>query len=109
MEIVDLNAAAPYDPDRFVAKPLASREHGNVRVIRLAPGQALPPHTHGVSDLFLYVAEGVAVLETDGGERPFRAGELAVLAGAEELRVANRGDAGVTLLAFLAPPFPRAN
>lgn len=108
MQIVDLNAAAPYDPERFVAKPVASREHGNVRIIRLAPGQALPPHTHGVSDLFLYVAEGDAVLETDAGDRPFRAGELAVLAGAEELRVSNRGDRGVTLLAFLAPAFPPA-
>lgn len=106
MHIVDLNAAAPYDPDRFVAKSVASREHGNVRVIRLAPGQVLPPHTHGVSDLFLYVAEGDAELETDAGGRPFRAGELAVLAGAEELRVSNRGTRGVTLLAFLAPPFP---
>ena len=48
----------------------------------------------------------LAVLETDGGDRPFRAGELAVLTGAEELRVSNRGDGGVTLLAFLAPPFP---
>jgi quercetin dioxygenase-like cupin family protein len=109
MEIVDLNAVAPYDPDRFVAKPVVSREHGNVRVIRLAPGQALPPHTHGVSDLFLYVAESEAVIETDAGERPFRVGELAVLAGAEELRVSNHGTGGVTLLAFLAPPFAPAS
>ena len=108
MEIVDLNAAVPYDPDRFAADAVATRQHGNVRVIRLAPGQALPPHTHGASDLFLYVAEGEAVLETDGGDRPFRTGELAVLAGAEELRVSNAGDVGVTLLAFLAPPFPPA-
>ena len=108
MEIVDLNAIAPYDPDRFVAKQLASRQHGNVRIIRLAPGQSLPPHTHGVSDLFLFVVEGEAVLETDAGDRPFRAGTLAVLTGAEELRVTNRGDAGVTLLAFLTPPYPPA-
>ncbi|MEI5582645.1 MULTISPECIES: cupin domain-containing protein [unclassified Agromyces] len=108
MEIVDLNAAAPYDPARFVAEAVASRQHGTVRIIRLAPGQALPPHTHGASDLFLYVAEGDAVLETDGGSRLFRAGELAVLTGAEELRVSNAGEAGVTLLAFLAPPFPPA-
>lgn len=106
MNIVDLNAVAPYDPDRFVAKPLVSRQHGNVRVIRLAPGQVLPPHTHGASDLFLYVVEGDAVLETDAGDRAFRAGSLAVLTGAEELRVSNHGDAGVTLLAFLAPPYP---
>jgi quercetin dioxygenase-like cupin family protein len=108
MNIVDLDAVAPYDPDRFVAKSLASREHGNVRVIRLSPGQALPPHTHGVSDLFLYIAEGEAVLETDAGDRPFRAGQLAVLTGAEELRVANHGDVGVTLLAFFTPPYPPA-
>lgn len=79
-----------------------------MRVIRLSPGQALPPHTHGESDLMLFVAEGVAVLDTDQRSVPFPQGALAYYHGDEELRVRNDGSEGLTLLAFLAPPFPPA-
>ena len=54
----------------------------------------------------LYVAEGVAELHTDDGTIAFPTGALAHFAGSETLRVGNRGDEPVTLLAFLAPPFP---
>ena len=76
-------------------------------VIRLSAGQALAPHTHGASDLMLYGVEGEGVLDTDDrGRVRFEAGSLAFYRGDEELRVANDGRAGLTLLAFLAPPFP---
>ncbi len=78
----------------------------NARLIRLWPGQALPPHTHEPSELMLFVTEGDAELDTEQGMVPFPAGSLALLEGSEELRVSNRGSAPVTLLAFLAPPFP---
>ena len=78
----------------------------NARVIRLSPGQALPTHTHEPSELMLFVVEGDATLETDAGPVPFAAGALARLDGVEELRVSNEGARPVTLLAFLAPPFP---
>jgi hypothetical protein len=55
---------------------------------------------------WLFVVEGDAVLDTDDGERPFLAGSLARYEGHEELRVSNAGDAPVTLLAYLTPPFP---
>ena len=108
MEIFDVTTAAPYDSTRVVAQPLATGEQGNVRIIRLSPGQVLPPHTHGASDLFLAVVEGAGVIETPDGPRPFEEGMLAQLAGTEELRVSNPGTTGLTLLAFLAPPFPPA-
>ncbi len=74
---------------------------------RLSPGQALPPHTHGTSDLFLYVAEGAGELDTPNGPVPLVAGDLAQYRGDEELRVASTAEEGMTLLAFLAPEFPR--
>jgi hypothetical protein len=37
----------------FVAAPPLEGEQSNVRVIRIARGQALPPHRHGQSDLML--------------------------------------------------------
>lgn len=106
MEITTLADAPAYDRDRVVAQPFLEGSRSNVRLIRLSPGQALPPHTHGASDLMIYAVEGEGVLETDGGTVPFGAGSLASYRGDEELRVSNQGDTGVTLLAFLAPPFP---
>lgn len=106
MEVVSLRDAPGYDPDAVVAQPLLDGSQSNVRIIRLSPGQALPPHTHGVSDLMLYAVEGEGALASDEGPVPFVAGSVAYFRGDEELRVANVGAAGLTLLAFLSPPFP---
>lgn len=107
MQLYPLADAPDYDPERFVATPYATGTHGNVRLIRLARGQALPPHTHGASDLFLYVVEGVGlVTQPDGEDLRVTAGDLIQLTGDEELRVRTDYGDGVTLLAFLAPVFP---
>lgn len=106
MHVVTLTDAPPHDPERFVAVPFLDGDTCNVRVIRLAPGQVLPPHRHEPSELMLFVVEGDAVLDTESGAVSFTAGSLAHYRGPEELRVANRGDTPVTLLAFLTPPFP---
>ena len=74
----------------------------------LSPGQALPPHTHGASDLMLFAAEGDGTLHVDDDSVAFPRGSLAYYRGSEELRVVNEGTEGLTLLAFLAPPFPPA-
>jgi quercetin dioxygenase-like cupin family protein len=91
----------------FAAVLLEGRQC-NVRIIRLAPGQALPPHRHGASDLMLYAASGAGELETPAGAQPFSAGALAFYSGDEELRVRNPGPDELVLLAFLAPRFPPA-
>lgn len=107
MRLFSLDDAPDYDPERFVAQPYATGTHGNVRIIRLARGQVLPPHTHGESDLFLYVVEGLGLLTLPGGEeQQLIAGDLVQLTGDEELRVRSDYTDGVTLLAFLAPVFP---
>lgn len=106
MEIITLADAPGYDPDGFVAEPFLDGSQCNVRVIRLSAGQQLPPHTHATSDLMLFAVEGEGELETDGGVVAFAAGSLAYYRGDELLRVGNAGTEGLTLLAFLAPPFP---
>lgn len=106
MDIVSLADAPAYDSAGVVAGPFLGGSQCNVRLIRLSAGQVLPSHTHGGSDLMLFVVEGEGTLHTDEGTVRFGAGSLAFYRGDEELRVANRGQAGLTLLAFLAPPFP---
>jgi hypothetical protein len=49
MDIVTLSDAPGYDRDRVVAQPFLEGSQCNVRIIRLSPGQVLPPHTHGSS------------------------------------------------------------
>jgi len=106
MDIITLSDAPDYDPDRVVAQPFLEGSQCNVRIIRLSPGQVLPPHTHGSSDLMLFAVEGEGTLDTVEGAARFGAGSLAFYRGDEELRVANTGQTGLTVLAFLSPPFP---
>lgn len=106
MDLVTLADGPAYDSERVVAQPFLEGSQSNVRMIRLSPGQTLPPHTHGSSDLMIYAVEGEGILETEDGRVPFGAGSLAFYRGDEELRVANEGETGLTLLAFLSPPFP---
>src|SRR6266545_6697116 len=49
---------------KFLARPLLEGDQCNVRIIRLARGQTLPPHRHRKSDLMLYVADGAGELDT---------------------------------------------
>ena len=106
MKLITLDNAPDYDPEHLVAQPFLDGKQLNARVIRLSPGQVLPPHTHGVSELMRYAAEAEGLVESDHGPVRFRTGCLVLLSGDEELRIANPGDTGLTLLAFLAPPFP---
>jgi quercetin dioxygenase-like cupin family protein len=74
VEIARLQDVQHAGPEGFVARPFLEGNQSNVRVIRLASGQALPPHRHGESDLMLYVSDGQGELETTTGKVPFTAG-----------------------------------
>jgi quercetin dioxygenase-like cupin family protein len=106
MKIVSVHDVERPEGQGVFATPLLEGEQSNVRLIRLAPGQALPPHKHGTSDLMLYAADGDGRLDLPEGPVAFNAGSLAFYRGDEELRVHNAGTADLTLLAFLSPKFP---
>ena len=103
MRTFKLEDGPAFDPAKAAAAELLRADRASVRVIRLGVGQSLPAHSHGESDLVLYVAEGTVVL---GDEVVAGAGTIAHLLGSEVLRARCEGDVGATLLAFLAPPFP---
>jgi quercetin dioxygenase-like cupin family protein len=105
MKLARVQDVEPAPDGKFLARPFLEGEQCNVRIIRLAVGQALPPHRHGDSDLMLYVADGVGELDTSSGVVPFERGALAFYRGDEELRVRNSGTTEMTLLAFLTPKF----
>jgi quercetin dioxygenase-like cupin family protein len=105
MKLVSIHAVERPEGQGILATPLLEGEQSNVRLIRLAPGQALPPHKHGISDLMLYAADGEGRLDLPEGPVAFKAGSLAFYRGDEELRVRNTGTADLMLLAFLSPKF----
>jgi quercetin dioxygenase-like cupin family protein len=105
MKITRIPEAAGANPEGVFAMPLLEGEQSNVRIIRLAPGRALPPHRHSVSDLMLFVVTGNGELDQPTGVVPFPAGALAYYAVNEELRVRNAGSVEMAMLAFLAPKF----
>ncbi len=108
MKSANLHDAQRPEAQGVFATVLLEGDKSNVRIIRIAPGQALPPHRHGASDLMLFAAEGEGVLDLPEGAVQFAAGALAFFRGDEELRVRNTGSTELTLLAFLAPKFPPA-
>jgi hypothetical protein len=56
MKLVSTNDLERPEGQGILARPLLEGEQSNVRIIRIAAGQALPPHKHGMSDLMLYAA-----------------------------------------------------
>lgn len=107
MEITNIDDAPAHSADRFVAVPVVEGEKCSVRVIRLSPGQSLPEHGHGESEVVLLCVDGEAMLTGGDGEVvPLPAGGVARLAGSEMLRAACGGAGPTTLVAFLTPPFP---
>ncbi|MBO0703819.1 MAG: cupin domain-containing protein [Candidatus Dormibacteraeota bacterium] len=106
MQTVRMADGPGFDPDKAVAAELMRGERASVLVIRVGAGQSLPAHRHGESDLMLYVAEGTATLGGDETEVLAPAGTIAHFRGEEVLEVRCESSEGVTLLAFLAPPFP---
>ena len=105
MELIDTREV-PFDRTRAVVWPLASGEHGCVRLIKLAPGQVLPAHTHDSSDVFLFVAEGAGMLRVDDRDVAFPTGTLARYQGDEELAVRNPTGQPLTVVVFFSPAFP---
>ena len=107
MDFRSLAKDAPeFDPNGVVAAPFLDGDQCNARVIRISPGQSLTPHRHGSSDLMLFAAEGTGTIDNDGTKVALPAGSLVYVRPDEELRIANEGSVGLTLLGYLAPPFP---
>src|SRR6185312_15343851 len=54
MKSVRIETIQRPDDQGVFARVLLEGDKTNVRIIRLAAGEALPPHRHGASDLMLY-------------------------------------------------------
>jgi quercetin dioxygenase-like cupin family protein len=91
-------AAAPGRPATAV---LHDAPDARLVVFRLAPGQAVPPHT-SASTVLLTVLEGAGVLSGGDGERACAAGGVVAYAPGE-LHGMRAGDGELLLLATITP------
>ncbi|HEX2778865.1 MAG TPA: cupin domain-containing protein [Gemmatimonadaceae bacterium] len=105
MNVMDLLAAARAMPATTGTRPATAMvvDTPNVRVLlfRLAPGQAVPPHS-SPSTVMLSVLAGEGWILGDGGERFCRAGEVVAYAPNERhgMRAA---ESELILAATIAP------
>ena len=65
---------------------LVRGDRASVRMIRVGAGQSLPAHSHGESDLMLYVAEVAAILAGEDAEVVAQTGTIAHFRGEEVLK-----------------------
>ena len=78
--------------------------------VHLAPGAEQPRHVHDRSEQIWYALRGEAVLLLDGGERPFRTGDVVRFAPGEIHGARNDGTEAFVYLSATSPPqsFDRA-
>jgi quercetin dioxygenase-like cupin family protein len=71
--------------------------------VRIAQGSALKPHTHAVSESFIYILEGTAIVTIDNQNSHIKAGDTVYIpAGASH--GFSTPDEAVVLLSVQSPP-----
>lgn len=69
--------------------------------ITLEPGQTIGEHPHEVEFEFYYLLSGELVSVAEGGEQPFRQGDMMLTGGGARHAVRNDSNAPATILAII--------
>ncbi len=88
-------------PEGFTKRVFQKSPNGFVFTLNFEPGQTLPLHAHGSSDLFVVVLEGQGEAESDDGTTPIAQGTALWCEGREHFGVRNTGTARLSLLVVL--------
>jgi mannose-6-phosphate isomerase-like protein (cupin superfamily) len=111
MQIVNHQAVAVHELAGIEHRTIAGLAHGletlDVWKQRLRPGAATPPHHHHCEEVVVVLA-GAGVVELDGQERAFAAGESIVIPPGIPHRIVNTGTADVELLGVFGEAPARA-
>ncbi len=107
MDVLSLDDYAATSPEGFTKRVFLQSPGGLVFRLNFEPGQSLPPHTHGESEIAVQVLEGEGEVRVDDRVEPVRAGQLVRCAGSETFSVNNTGRSRLSLLVFLYPGDPR--
>ena len=80
MPILTNTGQQPEQPRRGAVWSIAEPEHElDSNLIRLPPGDSIPPHLGAEVDTLVHVVRGGGVLTTEDGESPLQEGDVALL------------------------------
>lgn len=103
MQLFDLAAYQPTSNDGFTKRVFQNSPRGLVFTLTFMPGQALPEHTHGQSELLATVLTGSGEATVDGKKAALAAGALLHCEGHETFSLENTGSTPLSVLVVLYP------
>jgi mannose-6-phosphate isomerase-like protein (cupin superfamily) len=103
MDIVEVNAARRFSPERANRFGLIDRPRLVCELVCLEPGQREPRREQATSDEMYYIVEGQGVMRVGIHEYEIGAGQALVVPPQMEHWLSNPGPDRLTALAFVAP------
>lgn len=107
MQLFRLSDYHTTSPEGFTKRVFQQSPRGLAFTLNFEPGQTLPAHTHGESELLLTVLEGTGEATVDAKKVPLAAGTVLHCDGPETLSMENTGAAILSVLVLLYPGEPR--
>lgn len=103
MQLFTLDDYALTASEGFTKRVVLQSAGGLVFRLNFEPGQSLPAHQHGESEIAVQVLEGEGEMHADEQVERVRAGQIVHCAGSETFSVRNTGASRLSLLVFLYP------
>jgi quercetin dioxygenase-like cupin family protein len=107
MDLFHLEDYQQTSAEGFTKRVFQQSASGLVFRLNFEPGQTLPVHSHGKSEIAVTVIEGEGEVTVDGRVERVRTGTVVHCQGHESFSFRNTGHARVSLLVFLYPGDPR--
>jgi quercetin dioxygenase-like cupin family protein len=98
---VSLDEIETYDDTKFIRPEVLRGERSRTLLLCLRPGQSVPAHRHEGYEILLYGLRGRADLTLDGEPVTIRAGDVALVDGANDFAPINNGDENFAMLITL--------
>ncbi len=102
MEKKSLEEVREFSPERFTKRMLFQKGESAAFVLNFVQGQALPPHKHPGTDLYLVVLEGTGTITVDGVDTEVSAQDTIWCGGDELFSFSNTGTEPARLYVVLS-------
>lgn len=90
-----------YSEEKFTKRIVFKEGKSTVFVLNFTPKQALPPHRHPGTNVYLLVVEGEGTFTIDGNEVKAKNNDVIVADGDEEFAFVNDSDTNTSLYVML--------
>ena len=101
MEHTNLQKYMEYNEEKFTKRVLFKEGESTVFALNFAPQQALPPHKHPGSNVYILVVEGGGTFTIDNKEIKVQKNDVVLCTGDEEMAFLNDGQENTSLYVVL--------